>query len=60
MQSALRLHKAATVCRPSSDVAFKIPYVYDYITKLCRTQEEVILNHLNPNIHDIWKEKPGT
>jgi hypothetical protein len=30
-------------------VAFKIPYVYDYITKLCRTQVEVILNHVNTN-----------
>jgi hypothetical protein len=25
---------------------FRIPYVYDYITKLCRTQAEVILNHV--------------
>jgi hypothetical protein len=31
-------------------VAFKIPYVYDYITKSCRTQEDVILNHVNPNV----------
>jgi hypothetical protein len=31
-------------------VAFKIPYVHDYITKLCRTQAEVILNHRNPNV----------
>jgi hypothetical protein len=28
-------------------VAFKIPYMYDYITKLSRTQVEVILNHVN-------------
>jgi hypothetical protein len=34
-------------------VAFKILYVYDYITKLCRTQAEVILNHVNPNVHGI-------
>jgi predicted transcriptional regulator len=27
--------------------------VYDYITKLCRTQEETILNHVNPNVHGI-------
>jgi hypothetical protein len=32
-------------------VAFEIPYVYDYITKLCRTQAEVILNHVNPDVH---------
>jgi hypothetical protein len=30
-------------------VAFKIPYVYYYTTKLCRIQREVILNHVNPN-----------
>jgi hypothetical protein len=34
-------------------VAFKIPYVYDYITKLCRTQAEVILNHRNPIVRCI-------
>jgi hypothetical protein len=28
-------------------VAFQIPYVYDYITKSCRQQAEVILNHEN-------------
>jgi hypothetical protein len=32
---------------------FKIPYVYDYITKLCRRQTEVILKHENPNVHAI-------
>jgi hypothetical protein len=31
-------------------VAFKIPYVYDYITKLCRTQAEVIRKYENPNV----------
>jgi hypothetical protein len=31
-------------------VAFKIPYVYEYITELCRTEAEVILNHVNPNV----------
>jgi hypothetical protein len=31
-------------------LAFKIPYVYDYIIKLCRRQAEVILNHENPNV----------
>jgi hypothetical protein len=34
-------------------VAFKIPYVYDCITKLCRTQGEVILNHRNPIVRGI-------
>jgi hypothetical protein len=28
-------------------VAFQIQYVYDYITKLCRQQIEVIQNHEN-------------
>jgi hypothetical protein len=27
----------------------KIPYMYDYITKLCRTRADVILNDANPN-----------
>jgi hypothetical protein len=34
-------------------VAFKIPHVYDFITKLCRQQAEVIQNHVNPNIRNI-------
>jgi hypothetical protein len=28
-------------------MAFQIPYVYDYITKICRQQAEVIQNHEN-------------
>jgi hypothetical protein len=32
-------------------LAFKTPYVYDYITKLCRRQAEVIENHPNPNVN---------
>jgi hypothetical protein len=27
--------------------------VYDYITKLCRRQAEVFLNHENPNVRVI-------
>jgi hypothetical protein len=27
--------------------------MYDYVTKLCRRQAEVILNHQNPNVHAI-------
>jgi hypothetical protein len=34
-------------------VAFKISYVYDYVTKLCRTQAEEILNHINPNVRCV-------
>jgi hypothetical protein len=37
-------------------VAFKIPYVYDYITELCSTQAEVILNRVNPNVCGIGQE----
>jgi hypothetical protein len=32
--------------------AFKIPYVYDYITKLSRHQAEVIQNHDNENVRN--------
>jgi hypothetical protein len=34
-------------------LAFNIPYVYDYITKLCRRQAEIILNYENPNVRAI-------
>jgi hypothetical protein len=33
--------------------AFHMPYVYDYITKLCRQQAEVIQNHENENVRYI-------
>jgi hypothetical protein len=39
-------------------LAFKIPYVYDYITKLCRRQAEVILIHENPNVRAIGQGEP--
>jgi hypothetical protein len=31
-------------------MAFHIPYVYDYITKSCKQQAEVIQNHENENV----------
>jgi hypothetical protein len=34
-------------------VAFKIPFMYDYTIELCRTQAEIILNHVNPNVCGI-------
>jgi hypothetical protein len=34
-------------------MAFKLPYVYNYIIKLCRQQVEVIQNHENANFHHI-------
>jgi hypothetical protein len=43
-------------------VAFQIPYVYDYITKLCRRQAEIIYNYffisilLFYNLLEILKE----
>jgi hypothetical protein len=46
----------AVVCR-ELHVISKIPYVYDYVTKLCRTRAEVILNYLNPKLRDIGKEE---
>jgi hypothetical protein len=43
------------MCTPVRDlqVSFKIPYVYDYITKLCKTRSEFIQNHINPNVRGI-------
>jgi hypothetical protein len=34
-------------------MAFLIPYVYDYITKSCRQQAEVIQNQENENVRYI-------
>jgi hypothetical protein len=47
-------------CTPVRElqVAFRLPYVYNYINKLFRTQAEVILNHVNPNYMVLDKEKP--
>jgi hypothetical protein len=33
--------------------AFNLPYVYDYIRKLCRKQAEVIQNHENEHVRSI-------
>jgi hypothetical protein len=38
-------------------VAFNIPYEYDYTTKLCRQQSEVIQNHANENDSNIGQGK---
>jgi hypothetical protein len=32
---------------------FHLPYLYDYMTKLCRQQAEVIQNHDNENVRYI-------
>jgi hypothetical protein len=34
------------------------PNLYDYISKLCRQQAELILNHENANIRNIGQGKP--
>jgi hypothetical protein len=34
-------------------VAFQIPYVYDYTTKLCRRKAEIIYNHESENVRNI-------
>jgi hypothetical protein len=36
---------------------FQIPYIYDYITKLCRKQAEVIQTHGNVNVRNISKNE---
>jgi hypothetical protein len=38
-------------------VAFQISYVYDYITKLCRRQAEIIHNHENGNVCNIGQSE---
>jgi hypothetical protein len=39
-------------------MALKLPYIYDYITKLCRQQAEVIQNHENENVRNIGQGEP--
>jgi hypothetical protein len=41
-------------------VAFHIPYVYDFITKTCRQQAEVIQNHENEMFVPLNKARPHT
>jgi hypothetical protein len=36
-------------------MAFLLPYIYDYITKFCRQQAEVIQNHENANVRNNGK-----
>jgi hypothetical protein len=40
---------------PASElhVTFNIPYIYDFMTRLCREQADVIRNHKNAYIRDI-------
>jgi hypothetical protein len=42
-------------CTPVREMhkAFNIPYIYDYITKLCRQQAKVIQNHENAKVRNI-------
>jgi hypothetical protein len=39
-------------------MSFKLPYIYDYITKLFRQQAEIIQNHENANVHNIGQGEP--
>jgi hypothetical protein len=47
------------MCTPAHElyVTFKIPYVYDYVTELCRMMAEGILNHVNPNVSSTGQEE---
>jgi hypothetical protein len=38
--------------------AFDLPYVYDYATKLCRQQAEIIQNHENEHVHGTGQGEP--
>jgi hypothetical protein len=39
--------------------AFSLPYVYDYIRKLCRQQAEVIRNHENEHVRSTGQGEAG-
>jgi hypothetical protein len=36
---------------------FNLPYVYDYITELCRQQAEIMQNHENENVHSTRQDE---
>jgi hypothetical protein len=38
---------------PDLHTTFTLPYVYDYITKLCRQEAEVIRNHGNEYVRGV-------
>jgi hypothetical protein len=42
---------------PNLHTAFNLPYVYDYIPKLCRQQAEVIQNHENGHVRSTGQCK---
>jgi hypothetical protein len=44
---------------PTRDLhmAFKIPYLYDFVTKLCRQRATVMLNHENVSIRNIGQSE---
>jgi hypothetical protein len=46
-------------CTPVRDLhtAFNLPYLYDYITKLCRHQAKVIQNHEDEHVRNIGQGK---
>jgi hypothetical protein len=39
-------------------MSFKLPYIYDYVAKLCRQHVEVIQNHENANVCNIGQGEP--
>jgi hypothetical protein len=41
-------------------VAFQVPYVYNYIQKICRRQAKIIHNHEDENVCNMDKVKPHT
>jgi hypothetical protein len=41
-------------------VAFHVPYLYDYISKLCRREAEIVPNHEHENVRNIGKEETPT
>jgi hypothetical protein len=38
-------------------ISFQIPYVYDFITKLCKQQAKVIQHHKNIHVRNIGQGK---
>jgi hypothetical protein len=56
MPNHWKFYKAHTV--RDLHMAFGLPYMYNYITKLCRQQAEAIQNHENANVRNIGQGEP--
>jgi hypothetical protein len=52
----LELKKNHSSDKPQQN-ALNIPYIYEYITKLCKKEEKIKQNHGNANVRNIGQDE---